>query len=770
MKKRLASHLMLGLSLVAVPFLGGCNQQDASGSNPFLGTANAEPAVTETNLAPAIVATTNATVVVAETIAPEALQTNAPAVEAVTVEQPNPPPAVRLSPVLSEVVKLVHSGVDQTVLFNYITNTTGYFALGADEIVYLNDLGVDGEVMTAMMQHDLALRELRMNAVQAQLSVPVQAAPAEEETEVAAAPTYVDAPPMEVEPVYVSNEYFYNTLSPYGTWVYVPGYGRCWRPTVCVSNPGWRPYCDRGRWVYSDAGWYWLSDYSWGATTFHYGRWFNAPNYGWCWWPDTVWAPSWVSWRYTSAYCGWAPLPPTACYQSGFGLTYQNGSVAVGFGFGLGASAYAFVPWGNVCNPRPYKYCLPTPHAAQVYNNSTVVNHLEAGGRGRVNNRGIAPERVREYSRAEVRTVNLQEQTGRPVRGERLDRDGRTLAVHRPNLIQTGTDGENNIERGADTAGRTGSRRANEAVLSRTPQQTAVSVPSTAGRAEVRTGRGSGVEGRNSDRTAASPTPVISPSVEAKPTVATATRVEARPSGREREQRADIETVNRNSRVASPVAALSSHPETPVTTQSPTPRTQPRIIQATPVTARVTPRPTAPAPSTSVVVIGANNTRSSGRDYSVWNTGTRTPGVPSAPARQSGDNSVSRSTPSPVVSVPQSPQVADNTPSPVARTQPERSRPGRSEYGRSEKSGSYSIPAQNAQAPQPATRPAQTPSFTPRSVPSSPATTVTPRPVQSPSPGAARVESRSAPPAVAVAPATATAAPRPAPASGRPPR
>ena len=63
-------------------------------------------------------------------------------------------------------------------------------------------------------------------------------------------------------------------------WIEVEGYGRCWQPTVVVGNRNWQPYCDRGQWVYSDAGWYWLSDYTWGATTFHYGRWFTHPSRG----------------------------------------------------------------------------------------------------------------------------------------------------------------------------------------------------------------------------------------------------------------------------------------------------------------------------------------------------------------------------------------------------------------------------------------------------------------------------------------------------------
>ena len=121
--------------------------------------------------------------------------------------------------------------------------------------------------------------------------------------------------------------YFYDTLAPYGTWVQVDGYGRCWQPLVVVSEPGWQPYCDRGHWVYTDAGWYWMSDYSWGWAPFHYGRWFHHERFGWVWTPDTVWGPSWVTWRYSDDYCGWAPLPPFTAYRerNRFHLPWSGG-------------------------------------------------------------------------------------------------------------------------------------------------------------------------------------------------------------------------------------------------------------------------------------------------------------------------------------------------------------------------------------------------------------------------------------------------------------
>ena len=87
---------------------------------------------------------------------------------------------------------------------------------------------------------------------------------------------------------------FYEPLRPYGHWVTVANYGRCWYPSYVGSD--WQPYAD-GHWEWTDQGWYWVSDESWAWATYHYGRWVYDPYYGWLWVPDTTWGPSWVSWR-----------------------------------------------------------------------------------------------------------------------------------------------------------------------------------------------------------------------------------------------------------------------------------------------------------------------------------------------------------------------------------------------------------------------------------------------------------------------------------------
>jgi len=147
--------------------------------------------------------------------------------------------------------------------------------------------------------------------------------------------TYTDTTPPPTE---VTVNYFYDNLAPYGSWVEVEGYGRCWRPTAVIYDSGWRPYCDRGHWVYTDCGWYWDSDYSWGAT-FHYGRWFRHSRYGWCWYPGGIgfggrhyWSPALVAFvgfghgGFGFGHVGWVPLAPYERFHPWYGRGYSGGT------------------------------------------------------------------------------------------------------------------------------------------------------------------------------------------------------------------------------------------------------------------------------------------------------------------------------------------------------------------------------------------------------------------------------------------------------------
>jgi hypothetical protein len=333
------------------------------------------------------------------------------------------PPGVYPSSPLAQVVKLMQAGVSEGVITTYVNNSGSTFNLDPDKIIYLKDIGTSDGLVTAMMQRD---QELKAQMAASAYQPPPQPAPAT---------TPVQTEPPVEQPADITVNYFYDTLAPYGVWVDVEGYGRCWRPTVMVSDAGWQPYGDHGHWVYTDAGWYWMSDYSWGWAPFHYGRWFHHERFGWCWAPDTVWGPSWVTWRYSGDYCGWAPLPPFTAFVSGIGFTYRGAAVAVDFDFGLGASAFIFVPTLNFNDPHPWRYRAGTRNVTPIFSRATIINNFNVDSRSRTFvNHGIDPEKITAVTRTEIHPLAIREATGPVARGEQLERDGRTLTVNRPNF------------------------------------------------------------------------------------------------------------------------------------------------------------------------------------------------------------------------------------------------------------------------------------------------------------------------------------------------
>src|SRR6266404_342877 len=356
MKTRVFWKWRTGLALLVLPLAAGCLQEATSSpetatplNNPESQSgSNAEPTAEE----------------VADVAEPVGGTSDAP-VRAVSAESPLPP-NVKSTVAMAEVIKLAQSGVDEGVMLAFVTNSTSTFNLGSDEVVYLNDLGIPSNVIAGMIQRDQTLKEeltslaapMPAEPPQPQASYPpASSAPLQIPQEVA----QVDFPTenyLAPQPADAADANFYDSLAPYGAWVDVDGYGRCWQPTVARANAGWQPYFDSGRWVYSDCGWYWMSDYSWGWAPFHYGRWFRHNRRGWCWAPDTVWGPSWVCWRYTDNYCGWAPLPPAVRFTSGIGLTFNGMRVNPFSGFGLAANCFPFVPLRNLCDHNPRRHAV----------------------------------------------------------------------------------------------------------------------------------------------------------------------------------------------------------------------------------------------------------------------------------------------------------------------------------------------------------------------------------------------------------------------------
>jgi hypothetical protein len=339
--------------------------------------------------------------------------------EATAETSTQPPPAAELpsdiqpnSP-LAQVIRLAQSGVDESVILSYINSSSGAFNLTPDQIIYLKDLGLPNEAVTAMIQRDQ------------QLGATANPTPGPTPTT-----TQTETPE---QPADVTQNYFYDTLSPYGGWVNVDGYGLCWRPTVVIYDSNWQPYCDHGHWINTDAGWFWSSDYSWGATAFHYGRWFHHDRFGWCWYPDTVWAPSWVMWRYGNDYCGWAPLPPRTVFRPGVGIFFNGAAVSAGFDFGLSVNFFTFVPTRNFCDPHPRRFRAAPGEVNRFFNRTTVINNFAVNSHDHtfVNN-GIPPERISAVTHTQIQRFNIHDSSGSVPHGQQISRD--TLIVNRPHL------------------------------------------------------------------------------------------------------------------------------------------------------------------------------------------------------------------------------------------------------------------------------------------------------------------------------------------------
>ncbi len=126
-------------------------------------------------------------------------------------------------------------------------------------------------------------------------------------------------------------------LEPYGAWFDTADYGAVWQPDVAAGGD-WAPYVDGG-WEWTDLGWYWETDEPWGWATYHYGRWVQLEDPGWCWVPGSDWAPAWVSWRACDTHIGWAPLPPSCRWDAGVGIgSWVDARCDIGPGH------YCFVP------------------------------------------------------------------------------------------------------------------------------------------------------------------------------------------------------------------------------------------------------------------------------------------------------------------------------------------------------------------------------------------------------------------------------------------
>jgi hypothetical protein len=332
--------------------------------------------------------------------------------------------AQSIPPGVQDVVKLVRAGISEDVVLAQIQHNGAFYNLSTEQIIYLHDQGVTQSEIKALMGSGGSA-----SPTSAAPPPPIAPGPGPE--------TPVVSAPMAPAPGSPSLDSFRAELAPYGTWVDVPGYGLCWRPTAEDANPLWRPYFDSGHWAYTADGWAWQSDYPWGDVPFHYGRWLRN-GIGWVWVPGYDWAPAWVAWRQADGYCGWAPLPPTAVFKAGVGLWF-GGHVAVNVDFGLPHEAFTFVAYDHFWDHNLHPFLLPPARLEFVFGRSVVMNgyrldhgrfvveglgrdHIAAWTHHEVKVEVLAHERAREHAivkREEIR----HEEIRRDEKRDRRDRD-----------------------------------------------------------------------------------------------------------------------------------------------------------------------------------------------------------------------------------------------------------------------------------------------------------------------------------------------------------
>jgi hypothetical protein len=203
--------------------------------------------------------------------------------------------------------------------------------------------------------------------------------------------------------VRVSFSLFHAELAPYGTWVTIGGFGDAWVPSG-VSR-GWQPY-SVGEWIYTDFGWTWVSSDRWGSDPYHYGTWTFVEPYGWVWIPGYVWAPAWVTWSYSDAYIGWAPVPPTF----DFSVSGYRGSPVV-----LSPARYVFVPANHFVGVDCERARVPVASNTEILPRTTRATRFAVSG-GYIHAAGPPVKLVDRRAHTHVRRSRIEAARTAPAR------------------------------------------------------------------------------------------------------------------------------------------------------------------------------------------------------------------------------------------------------------------------------------------------------------------------------------------------------------------
>lgn len=221
---------------------------------------------------------------------------------------------------------------------------------------------------------------------------------------------------------------FYLDLTPYGEWIQSEPGLYAWHPTIV--DPSWRPYT-RGRWVWSDYGWYWVTAEPFGWATYHYGRWFFDDNYRWIWIPDAVWGPAWVEWRCNDDYIGWAPLPPYARFHVTTGIRFTRRWSAP-------PVYWSFISYDHFASGHAYHNYVSESNTRRLISTTRSAGRYQID-QNRIIDQGIDRTVIERRGSSRIETAEVSETRDRGI--ERLTSDGtrERIEIYRPRAEDAGT-------------------------------------------------------------------------------------------------------------------------------------------------------------------------------------------------------------------------------------------------------------------------------------------------------------------------------------------
>jgi hypothetical protein len=280
----------------------------------------------------------------------------------------------------------------------------------------------------AQQKEKLAQRESELNAREKAIAENQDAVAKSNERESGPTPTERTTRTDERQPS-ASYDTFYTQLDRYGDWRETSDYGYVWQPRQAQSRT-WRPYTD-GHWVYTDAGWTWVSEEPFGWATYHYGRWTRLRNIGWVWVPGDEWAPAWVSWRKSNDYVGWAPLPPEARFDRGTGIHNWSDSY-----YDVGPDQYCFVETKQFGALRLENAVVPSERNVTIVNQTTNVTNITYNNTTIVN-QGPSYDEIRTQTQQPIERLRLEREVNVNVGEPRPVVRGQALVIPAP-LIARG--------------------------------------------------------------------------------------------------------------------------------------------------------------------------------------------------------------------------------------------------------------------------------------------------------------------------------------------